>query len=52
MTTVLVVDDEPEIRTSLHGILAEDGLRVLEAAERSLSNSGHTEILAAEAHAR
>src|SRR5512139_2531107 len=33
MTTVLVVDDEPEIRTSLHGILAEEGLRVLEAAD-------------------
>ena len=33
MATVLVVDDEPEIRTSIHGILAEEGLRVLEAAD-------------------
>jgi UDP-3-O-acyl N-acetylglucosamine deacetylase len=33
MATVLVVDDEPEIRTSLRGILAEEGLRVLEAAD-------------------
>lgn len=31
MATVLVVDDEPEIRTSVRGILAEEGLRVLEA---------------------
>jgi len=33
MTTVLVVDDEPQIRTSLRGILAEEGLRVLEAED-------------------
>ncbi len=33
MATVLVVDDEPEIRTSLRGILAEEGLRVLEAKD-------------------
>jgi UDP-3-O-[3-hydroxymyristoyl] N-acetylglucosamine deacetylase len=33
MATVLVVDDEPEIRTSLRGILAEEGLRVLEAED-------------------
>lgn len=31
MATVLVVDDEPQIRTSLRGILSEEGLRVLEA---------------------
>ncbi|MFN8627283.1 MAG: UDP-3-O-acyl-N-acetylglucosamine deacetylase [Candidatus Binatia bacterium] len=33
MGTVLVVDDEAQIRTSLLGILAEEGLRVLEAAD-------------------
>jgi UDP-3-O-[3-hydroxymyristoyl] N-acetylglucosamine deacetylase len=33
MATVLVVDDEREIRTSLRGILAEEGLRVLEAED-------------------
>jgi len=33
MATVLVVDDEAQIRTSLHGILAEEGLHVLEAAD-------------------
>jgi UDP-3-O-[3-hydroxymyristoyl] N-acetylglucosamine deacetylase len=33
MATVLVVDDEPQIRTSLRGILAEEGLRVLEAED-------------------
>jgi UDP-3-O-acyl N-acetylglucosamine deacetylase len=31
MATVLVVDDEPQIRNSLRGILSEEGLRVLEA---------------------
>lgn len=31
MTTVLVVDDEREIRTSLRGVLSDEGLRVLEA---------------------
>lgn len=33
MATVLVVDDEPEIRASVRGILAEEGLRVLEAED-------------------
>jgi len=33
MPTVLVVDDEPQIRSSLRGILAEEGLRVLEAQD-------------------
>ncbi|MBI3784441.1 MAG: UDP-3-O-[3-hydroxymyristoyl] N-acetylglucosamine deacetylase [Deltaproteobacteria bacterium] len=33
MATVLLVDDEPQIRTSLRGILAEEGLRVLEAED-------------------
>lgn len=33
MATVLVVDDEAQIRTSLHGILADEGLRVLEAED-------------------
>lgn len=33
MATVLVVDDEPEIRASLRGILQEEGLRVVEAAD-------------------
>lgn len=32
MNTVLVVDDEPQIRASLRGVLADEGLRVLEAA--------------------
>jgi UDP-3-O-acyl N-acetylglucosamine deacetylase len=31
MPTVLVVDDEPQIRTSLRGILSEEGLQVIEA---------------------
>jgi UDP-3-O-acyl N-acetylglucosamine deacetylase len=33
MATVLVVDDEPQIRATLRGILAEEGLRVLEAED-------------------
>jgi len=33
MTTVLVVDDEPQIRASLRGVLTDEGLRVLEAAD-------------------
>ena len=33
MATVLVVDDEGEIRTSLRGVLSDEGLRVLEAAD-------------------
>ena len=33
MATVLVVDDEAQIRNSLRGILAEEGLRVLEAED-------------------
>jgi UDP-3-O-[3-hydroxymyristoyl] N-acetylglucosamine deacetylase len=33
MATVLVVDDEAQIRTSVHGILADEGLRVLEAED-------------------
>jgi UDP-3-O-[3-hydroxymyristoyl] N-acetylglucosamine deacetylase len=33
MATVLLVDDEPEIRSSLRGILAEEGLRVVEAED-------------------
>jgi UDP-3-O-acyl N-acetylglucosamine deacetylase len=39
MATVLVVDDEGEIRTSLRGVLSDEGLRVLEAADgrRALS---------------
>jgi UDP-3-O-[3-hydroxymyristoyl] N-acetylglucosamine deacetylase len=41
MATVLVVDDEPEIRASLRGILAEEGLRVIEAED-----GGHALALA------
>jgi UDP-3-O-[3-hydroxymyristoyl] N-acetylglucosamine deacetylase len=33
MATVLVVDDEGEIRTSLRGVLSDEGLRVLEAED-------------------
>ena len=33
MTTVLVVDDEREIRASLRGVLSDEGLRVLEAED-------------------
>lgn len=33
MATVLVVDDEREIRSSLRGVLEDEGLRVLEAAD-------------------
>jgi UDP-3-O-acyl N-acetylglucosamine deacetylase len=39
MATVLVVDDEGEIRSSLRGVLGDEGLRVLEAEDgrRALS---------------
>jgi UDP-3-O-[3-hydroxymyristoyl] N-acetylglucosamine deacetylase len=39
MATVLVVDDEGEIRSSLRGVLSDEGLRVLEAEDgrRALS---------------
>jgi len=33
MATVLIVDDEPEIRASLSGVLGDEGLRVLEAED-------------------
>ncbi|MCX8072404.1 MAG: UDP-3-O-acyl-N-acetylglucosamine deacetylase [Candidatus Binatia bacterium] len=33
MATVLVVDDEPEIRATLRGILVEEGLNVVEAED-------------------
>jgi UDP-3-O-[3-hydroxymyristoyl] N-acetylglucosamine deacetylase len=33
MATVLVVDDEGEIRSSLRGVLSDEGLRVLEAED-------------------
>lgn len=33
MATVLVVDDEGDIRASLRGVLGDEGLRVLEAAD-------------------
>src|SRR5512144_2139086 len=33
MPTVLVVDDEPEIRSSLRGVLSDEGLRVVEATD-------------------
>jgi UDP-3-O-acyl N-acetylglucosamine deacetylase len=33
MATVLVVDDEAEIRTSVRGVLADEGLRVIEAVD-------------------
>ena len=33
MTTVLVIDDEPEIRSSLRGVLSDEGLRVVEAED-------------------
>lgn len=33
MATVLVVDDEEEIRNSLRGVLNDEGLRVIEAAD-------------------
>lgn len=33
MPTVLVVDDEPEIRSSLRGVLSDEGMRVVEAID-------------------
>jgi UDP-3-O-acyl N-acetylglucosamine deacetylase len=33
MPTVLVVDDEPEIRSSLRGVLSDEGMRVVEATD-------------------
>jgi UDP-3-O-acyl N-acetylglucosamine deacetylase len=33
MATILVVDDESEIRSSLRGVLSDEGFRVLEAAD-------------------
>src|SRR5215470_7744707 len=33
MTTVLVVDDEADIRASLRGVLSDEGLRVVEAQD-------------------
>ncbi|MEO8603203.1 MAG: UDP-3-O-acyl-N-acetylglucosamine deacetylase [bacterium] len=33
MATVLVVDDEGDIRSSLRGVLSDEGLRVIEAAD-------------------
>lgn len=49
MATVLVVDDEPQIRSSLRGILAEEGLQVLEAADGrqalSLVHREHPELV-------
>lgn len=44
-----IVEGREPLASGDHGLRV---VRVLEAAERSLSNSGHTEILAAEAHAR
>ncbi len=35
MATVLVVDDEGDIRTSLRGVLSDEGLRVIEAPDGS-----------------
>jgi len=37
MATVLVVDDEGEIRSSLRGVLSDEGLRVIEAADGRLA---------------
>jgi len=49
MPTVLVVDDEPEIRASVRGILSDEGLRVLEAADggqaRDLIRQEHPELV-------
>jgi predicted dehydrogenase len=44
-----IVEGREPLASGDHGLRV---VRVLEAAERSLSNSGHTEILAAEARAR
>jgi len=42
--TVLLVDDEPEVRSVIAGMLREGGCRVLEAA------NGHEALAASEAH--
>lgn len=49
MPTVLVVDDEPEIRASVRGILSDEGLRVVEAADgaqaRDIIRQEHPELV-------